>query len=431
MLNVELSNIWSCVTLPDLLSREKDLFDAHLHLRSNQPGFAQYLGWLGQSDALTARTLHAVRSAADAIRASSDTLVVLGSCSAAQAAKAGLDLLCGRRRRFAGKPRVLFAGNDLSAREWLDLCELLDGHSFSLHIIAPFGTETETAIASRAVRWMMERRYGAETKTRIYVSALPDTPMAVMAKEEGHTFLPMPLQPGGAYSALTSATLLPLAAAGIDPLELLEGAAEAYRQYDLRAFENPVWMYAGARYALFGKGRMAELLGTFDPSCAAFGKWWSQWVLRHTCQSGAGVLPLHADLTGDLDALDHMLTSGRYPLFETLLRFPPLSGQKVNVEMDWKDYDGLDYLAERTVTDVAEATFQAMLQTHAAADTPIIVLEESETLDAARLGELFYFFELVNAIFACACGVDPFDLPAELPTRRAAAMLLGRPEAKP
>ena len=48
----------------------------------------------------------------------------------------------------------------------------------------------------------------------------PDTPMAVMAKEEGHVLLPMPTQPGGAYSALTAATLLPLAAAGIDPLEL-------------------------------------------------------------------------------------------------------------------------------------------------------------------------------------------------------------------
>ena len=39
MINVELSNIWSCVSLPDLLSREKELFDAHLHLRSNKPGF--------------------------------------------------------------------------------------------------------------------------------------------------------------------------------------------------------------------------------------------------------------------------------------------------------------------------------------------------------------------------------------------------------
>lgn len=424
MLNVELSNIWSCVSLPDLLSREKELFDAHLHLRSNQPGFAQYLGWLGQSDALTARMLHAVRTAEKAIRAAGDTLVVLGTASACHAAQAALALLGDRGK---GRMRVFFAGDSLSSRSWLELCDRLEGHDFCLHIVSPLGGEMETAIASRAVRWMMERRYGAETKTRIYVSAQPNTPVALMAKEEGYAFLPVPTQPGGAYSALTSATLLPLAVAGIEPLEVLEGAAEAYRQYDLRAFENPVWMYAGARYALYGRGRTAELLGTFDPAFSAFGTWWAQWVCRHACQSGAGVLPLPMCLTRDLDAVDNMLTSGRYPLFETMLHVPPLSAQRVNVEMDWKDYDGLDYLADKSVADVAAATYQAMLDTHAAADVPVIVIE-GETLDAAHLGELFYFFELANAIFACACGVDPFDLPKELPTRRAAAELLGRPE---
>lgn len=62
--------------------------------------------------------------------------------------------------------------------------------------------------------------------------------MAVMAKEEGCTFLPMPTEPGGAASALTAATLLPLAVAGVEPLAFLEGAANAYRAFDLRAFET-------------------------------------------------------------------------------------------------------------------------------------------------------------------------------------------------
>ena len=58
MINVELSSIWSCVALPQLLACEKDLFDAHLHLRSNQPGGRNFLGWLGQPDSITAKTVH-------------------------------------------------------------------------------------------------------------------------------------------------------------------------------------------------------------------------------------------------------------------------------------------------------------------------------------------------------------------------------------
>ena len=71
--------------------------------------------------------------------------------------------------------------------------------------------------------------------------------------------------------------------------------------------------------------------------------------------------------------------------------------------------------------------FDRQIPGFAAADVPIILIE-GDAVNAAALGELFYFFELSNAIFACACGMDPFDLPAELPVRRAAAALLGRPE---
>ena len=93
MINVELSNIWSCVSLPDLLGCEKTLFNAHLRLRRNTPEDVPYLGWLGLPDSATARTLHAVRKAAEQIRSSSDVCVVLGSGGAFYAAQAALALL--------------------------------------------------------------------------------------------------------------------------------------------------------------------------------------------------------------------------------------------------------------------------------------------------------------------------------------------------
>ena len=81
MINVELSNIWSCVSLPQLLGAEKDLYDAHLHLCNHQPIGNDYLGWLALPDAITAKTIHAVRSSADEIRAAGNTLVVIGAGS--------------------------------------------------------------------------------------------------------------------------------------------------------------------------------------------------------------------------------------------------------------------------------------------------------------------------------------------------------------
>lgn len=423
MINVELSNIWSCVSLPDLLSREKEIFDAHLHLRTNASNEEPCFGWLGQPEVITAKMIHAVRSAAESIRAMGSALVVLGSGGAWLAAQAVIDALLGSRSPTQEGFRVLFAGDNLSSRDWLALCRQLEGQDYCLHLIAPTGSETETCIASRALRWMMERRYGAETKKRVFVSALVGSPMAAMAAEEGYTLLTLPTQAGGGYSALTSAAFLPMAAAGIDPLAVLEGAAEGYRQFDLRAFENPVWMYAGARYALSCRGRNIELFGTFEPDFSAFGKWWQSFCCRHACADGVGAIPMHASWAGGLEAMDAMLCSGRYPLFETMLHFQSVCGQKVNIEMDWKDYDGLEYLSEKSLAEVQEQTREALIGAHADGDVPIISLE-CETLDAYHMGELIYFLELSAAIYACACGIEPFD-PVPQYTRERAARLLG------
>jgi len=425
MINVELSNIWNCISLPELLSDEKDLFDAHQRLRPNTPGGSDFLGFLGLPDSVTARTLHAIRTAADKIRQSSAALVVAGHGGPYLAAKAGIELLLGRSRALTGtQPRVLFTGDNLSGRDWLELCELLSGVDYSLLLVAPDGAGLGTCIASRAVRWMMERRYGPEAKERIFVSAPEGTPLCGMAREEGYTLLPPPREKGGAESALSSGALLPMAAAGIEPLDLLEGAAEAYRAMDVRAFENPAWLYAGARGVLAAHGRRLELLGGFDPSLDAFGLWLRQYLCRHACRDGLGVLPVYASLPGELDGLDAMAASGRSPLFETVLTVGGLCGRKLSVEMDWKDYDGLGYLAGKTVADVDAAVTQGMVAARFNAGVPVISIDCPET-DAVRVGELFYFFELSGALSACACGIEPFDCPPS-PTEREAEKLLGK-----
>ena len=427
MLTTELSNIWSCVSLPSLLASERELFDAHMQLRSNQPEGPDFLGFLGQPEQYTARSVHAVRKAADAIQSMADTLVVLGNCGAVRGARGGIELLMGKDRNLrGGLPRVLFAGDHLSGRSWLHLCELLDGHDFCLHLVCPDKGDPALFIAARSVRWMLERRYGKDAKNHIFISAPAESAMAVMAREEGYTFLSLPSHPGSSQSALTGAALLPMTVCGIDPLTVLEGAADGYHALDLRSFENPAWLYAGARYVLSGKGRTTELLCSAEPALGAFGDWWRWLNLHASCRDGAGILPVFASYPSELGVYDAMLTTGRTSIFETLLRFPPES-QKVHVEMDWKDYDGLGYLDDCTVGDVQEAFYDALIQSHDDASTPMIQIA-CEPVSTYGLGELFYFFELSAALSAAMCGVDPFDFPASLPTQAAMEQALGKPE---
>ena len=141
MIEVELSNIWSCVSLPNLLSSEKDLFDAHLRLRRNQPGFADFLGWLGQSDAAVARTIGAVERAADAIRRQAQALVVIGLGESWLGARAAASILARGRRE--GQPALIFAGDRMSSEDYLALFDRLEGKDFCLHLIMPEQPEPE------------------------------------------------------------------------------------------------------------------------------------------------------------------------------------------------------------------------------------------------------------------------------------------------
>ena len=416
MFNVDLSNIWSQVSLPELLGEEKTLFDAHLALRSNAEDERPFHGWLGASESVTAKTLHTVRRCAEQIRACCDYLLVVGNGGSFSGAKAAVCLLGGD-----DAARILFAGTDLSSQAWLELCRKIEGKDVCLHLISPRGEELEPCIASRAIRWLMERRYGTEAKTRIYVSALAQTPMAQMANEEGYTLLPMPQETGGWDSAVSSAALLPMAVAGIEPLDVLEGAAEAYQSYDIRAFENPVWLYAGARLCLKRRQFHTELFSVPDPAAKSLGSWWQHCALRHTLRGETGLLVTPCTYPDELDLYDRALTA-QSRVFETLLQFE-LGAKQVAVEMDWKDYDNLGYLADTTLEQVRKKTVEALCATHGDRNIPVISIDAPQ-LSAPMLGELFGFFELSAALCAYASGIDCFSQSAVGDVRACAEGLL-------
>ena len=287
MIDVELSNIWGSVSLPDLLSGEKDLFDAHMQLRTNQPDGPDFLGWLNAPEGVMARAVLSIGKAAERIAELGDTLVIVGSGDAPAAAQAAI-----RALGAASGLELIFAGTSLSTSAYEQLCTRLEGTDFCLLLTAQDAVSIECGIASRAVRWLLDRRYGPEARQHIFVCAPQGSLLHTMAKEEGYTFLPQPAQLGCADSALSPAALLPMAAAGIEPLALLEGAEQAYHDYDLRAFENPAWMYAGARHALELRARRTEFLGGYEPALPPFAPWvpgnTAPRTCRRRCPSPAG-----------------------------------------------------------------------------------------------------------------------------------------------
>ena len=430
MIKVDISNIWGELSLPDLLQAEKEVFDAHMLLTDrNGPG-NDFLGWLDLPVEKETEEIRRIRAAAKHIRETSDVFVVIGIGGSYLGPRAAIELIQGANHNIGkgkGNPQIFYAGNTLSTRGWNELMGLLEGKDFSIAIISKSGTTTEPAIATRVLRWLLERKYGTEgAKKRTYAITDPEKgALRQMATEEGWETFVIPPNVGGRYSVLTAVGLLPMAVAGIDPMEVMRGACRAKKEYDIRSFENPVWLYAASRNLLYRKGKAVEILESFEPGFKMMGGWWQQLFGESEGKDGKGIFPATAEFTPDLHSLGQMIQQGERNIFETMVRFDAPE-KKLVIGGDVKNLDGLNYLEGKTLDFVDEQAFLGTLAAHVDGNVPVITMDMGE-LTPEKMGEMFYFFELACGISAYMLGVNPFDQPGVEFYKRNMFHLLGKP----
>ena len=430
MMKVDISNVWGCVEFGDLMSIEKEVAAAHAALSDGSGAGKEYLGWMKLPTREATAELTRIQAAAEKIRATSDVFVVIGIGGSYLGSRAAIELLQGPNRnigRGKGDPQIFYAGNSLSTRHWNELCRLLDEKDFSIAIISKSGTTTEPAVATRALRWMLERKYGTDgARERIYAITDPvKGALRQMANEEGWETFSIPPSVGGRYSVLSAVGLLPMAVAGINIFDLLAGAADARELYDLRSYENPVWLYAAIRNLMYRHGKQLELFESFEPGFAMFGRWWQQLFGESEGKDGKGLFPVTAEFTADLHSLGQMIQQGRRNLFETMLRFDPPE-QVFTIGSDVNNLDGLNYLAGKQLDFVDESAFQGTVSAHVDGGVPVITMD-CGALEERTVGELFYFLELACGISAYILGVNPFNQPGVEQYKRNMFRLLGKP----
>ncbi|MBE6924114.1 MAG: glucose-6-phosphate isomerase [Ruminococcaceae bacterium] len=430
MIKVDISNVWGEVSLPDLLAMEKEVFAAHKTLAEGTGAGNDFLGWLDLPVNEATEEMIRIQKAAEQIRSDSDVFVVIGIGGSYLGPRAAIELLQGPNHNIGkgkGNPQIYFAGNGLSTRHWNELTRLLEGKDFSIAIISKSGTTTEPAIATRALRWMLERKYGTEgARKRTYAITDPAKgALRQMATEEGWETFVIPPNVGGRFSVLSPVGLLPMAVAGIDIVAMMQGAFEAKETYDIRSFENPVWLYAATRNLLYRHGKKIELFESFEPGFKMFGGWWQQLFGESEGKDGKAIFPATAELTADLHSLGQLIQEGERNMFETMVRFDAPE-QTYTIGSDVKNLDGLNYLTGKTLDFVDEKAYLGTMAAHVDGGVPVLTMDVGELSDK-KVGELFYFLELSCGVSAYLLGVNPFNQPGVEMYKRNMFQLLGKP----
>ena len=430
MITVDISNVWGEISLGNLLTLEKEVFDAHQTLTEGTGDGSDYLGWMKLPVRTPTGEMKRIQAAAEKIRGESDACVVVGIGGSYLGPRAAIELLQGPNHNIGkgrGNPQIYFAGNNLSTRHWNELCQMLEGKDFSVIVISKSGTTTEPAIAFRGLRWMLERKYGTDgANDRIYAITDPlKGALRQMATEEGWEAFSIPASVGGRFSVLTAVGLLPMAVAGIDILEVMNGAMDAKEEYDLRSYENPVWLYAAVRNLLYRRGKAVEIFESFEPGFRMFGGWWQQLFGESEGKNGKGIFPATAELTADLHSLGQMIQQGQRNIFETMVRFDPPE-KRMTILGDAKNLDGLNYLEGKDLDFVDQMAFEGTVAAHVDGGVPVITMDCGQ-LNDRKVGELFYFLELSCGVSAYILGVNPFNQPGVELYKRNMFELLGKP----
>ena len=315
----------------------------------------------------------------------------------------------------------------MSEEYMVELLELLDQKDYSMAVISKSGTTTEPAVAFRILKNHLENKYGKE-EARTRIVAITDKAkgaLKTLANEEGYKTYIVPDNVGGRYSVLTPVGLLPIAVAGIDIEELVNGALamETYCKENQNC-DNVVAQYAVARQALYHDGKTNEILVSYEPRLHYIAEWWKQLYGESEGKEGKGIFPASDTFTTDLHSMGQYIQEGLRNLFETIISVEKPT-KEIRIPLADNDLDQLNYIAGKRLSEVNRTAETATILAHVDGGVPNIIIQIPE-ISASTIGELIYFFEMGCALSGYMLEVNPFDQPGVEAYKKNMFALLGK-----
>lgn len=390
-----------------------------------------FLGWINLPTDYDKEEFDRIKNASKKIKNDSEVLVVIGIGGSYLGARSAIEFLShtfynNQKKENRKGPEIYFAGQNISGKYIKELLEIIGDRDYSVNIISKSGTTTEPAVAFRVFKKHLEEKYGIdEARKRIY--ATTDSQKGALKKlstDEGYETFVVPDNVGGRFSVLTAVGLLPIACAGINIDELMEGARAAQEDYKAPYSENDCLKYATIRNILNRKGKEIEMLINYEPRLHYIGEWWKQLFGESEGKDGKGLFPAAADFSTDLHSMGQYIQDGKRNIIETLINIESPEMDLI-IEEDKLDLDGLNYLAGKGMDFVNKKASEGTVLAHVDGGIPNLLINLPEATPY-HLGYMFYFFEKACGISGYILGVNPFDQPGVEAYKKNMFALLGK-----
>ncbi|HMV77619.1 MAG TPA: glucose-6-phosphate isomerase [Leptospiraceae bacterium] len=411
----------------DALKKElQSAFEKSRILQEKKGKGAEFLGWLDLPGKIKSE-ISEIEKAVERISAKAEYLVVIGIGGSYLGARAVIEAASPFFEKKKGM-KILYAGHHLDASYHSELLEFLKDKEFAVNVISKSGTTTEPALAFRYILSLAEKKYGRDgLKDRIIATTdARKGALKKLADSYGFQTFVIPDDVGGRYSFLTPVGLIPIAAAGLNIKELVNGAADAadflFREKDPSA--NPGILYAALRNYLYKKGKSTEIMVSYSPKFYYLTEWWKQLYGESEGKERKGIFPAGVSFTTDLHSMGQYIQDGERHLFETVVSLGRPEKDLTITDMAG-DPDGLNYLSGKTMYEVNEKAVLGTKLAHLSGGTPSIEISLAD-FSLYSIGELMYMFEYACGVSGYMLDVNPFDQPGVEDYKNNMFALLGK-----
>jgi glucose-6-phosphate isomerase len=251
-----------------------------------------------------------------------------------------------------------------------------------------------------------------------------------IAAADGLRALGVPANIGGRFSALSPVGLLPAAAAGIDVLALLDGAAamEA-RCRSGELLENPALLLAASlRLSDVKHGKRIHVLMPYADGLRDLADWFVQlWAESLGKSEQVGPTPMRAVGATDQHSSIQLMMEGPKDKVVVFIRVEtPRVDVTIKVPDVYREHSEFAYLHGHGMAELIDAELTSTEAALRRAGRPTIRITVPR-LDPRSMGELLMLLELTTAYAGGLYGVNPFDQPGVEAGKRFTQGLLGRP----
>ena len=411
----------------DLASYKDKVQEIHNMIHNKTGAGSDFLGWVNLPTDYDKEEALRIKKKAKELSEEIDVLLVCGIGGSYLGARAAIEAINGLYP--ASNKEIIYIGNTFSSTYLAQIKDYVKNKEFGINVISKSGTTTETSVAFRIFKTLLEEIKGKETASKRIVATTDAHKGALktLADQEGYEEFVVPDDIGGRYSVLTAVGLFPIAFAGIDIDAMMAGAKKAQDQYnDANIETNDAYKYGVARQILHKDGYSTEMFVTYELQLQQTAEWWKQLFGESEGKENKGIFPASGTFSTDLHSLGQFIQEGSKILYETVLKVkkPALD---LDIPSDKDNLDGLNYLAGKTVDYVNKKALEGTVDAHANAGNVPNIQITIDKMDAESFGFMVYFFEKACALSVYLLGVNPFNQPGVEVYKKNMFKLLGKP----